>query len=54
MFESPKKPRIPFHPAYGYATPEQIEKLESLGMCPERDYLWKQIELQNKKKGVME
>lgn len=39
--------RIPFHPSYGYATEEQIEKLKSMGMCPDRDYLLTQIAKQN-------
>lgn len=30
-----KKPDIPYHPAYGYATEEQIEKLKSLGHGPD-------------------
>jgi len=55
MIENPnKKPRIPFHPAYGYATPEQIAELESMGLCPQRDYLLQKIERQTKRKGVQD
>lgn len=45
---------IPYNPAYGYATSEQIEKLKVLGLGPDYDQLLKQIELQTKKKGKME
>lgn len=48
------KPRIPFHPAYGYATEEQIRQLENMGLGPQRDYLLKQIEEQTKRKERME
>ena len=44
---------IPRHPAYGFATPEQIKELESMGLGPQRDYLMKQIQLQHDKKGKM-
>ena len=43
--------KIPYHPAYGYATPEQIEKLNSMGMGPDRDHLLKQIAFQQANKG---
>lgn len=46
-----KEPKIPFHPSYGYATPEQIEKLNSLPLGADRNYLLRQIEKQNEKKG---
>lgn len=42
---------IPFHPAYGYATEEQIKKLGEIGLGPDRDYLLKQIAKQNEFKG---
>lgn len=45
--------KIPYHPAYGYATPEQIEKLKTLGKGPDYDHLWKVIAEQTKKKGKM-
>lgn len=48
------KERIPYHPAYGYATPEQIKKLQELKHGPEYDFLWKQIAEQIKKKGKIE
>lgn len=43
--------RIQKHPSYGYATPEQIEKLNKLGICPEREQILSQITKQNEKKG---
>lgn len=46
-----EKKKIPFHPSYGYATPEQIEKLNSLPDGYELQHLKKQIEKQNKNKG---
>lgn len=50
----PTPPRIPYHPAYGYATPEQVEELKRLGRGPDYDQLWKKIEYQTKKKGIIE
>lgn len=47
-------PRIPYHPAYGYATPEQIEQLKTLKDGTEYKQLWKIIECQTKKKGIIE
>lgn len=46
-----KKPAIKKHPSYGWATPEQIAKLQALRIGPERDALLKKIEKQNKAKG---
>lgn len=43
--------RLQRHPSYGYATPEQIQKLQSLGLCPERDHILRQIEKQNANQG---
>ena len=43
--------KIPWHPSYGYATPPQVEKLQSLGLGPERDYLLAQIQKQNESGG---
>ena len=43
--------RIPYHPAYGYATPEQIAQLSNMGLCPERDLLLKKIAQQNEAQG---
>jgi len=42
---------ITFHKAYGYATEEQIKKLQSIGLGPDRDYLLKQIAKQTETKG---
>lgn len=49
-----KRPPIPKHPAYGYATEEQIEKLKTLGLGADFDEVWKQIAIQTKKKGIMD
>lgn len=43
--------RIPYHPAYGYATPEQINELSNMGMGPKRDQLLKKISEQNDNRG---
>lgn len=45
--------QIPYHLAYGYATPEQIEKLKELKDGTDYKQLWKIIEEQTKKKGNM-
>lgn len=42
---------IPYHPSYGYATPEQIEKLNSLKNGMEYKQLLKIIQQQNEDKG---
>lgn len=39
------------HPAYGYATVEQIEELQRLRYGADYDQLWKTIEEQHKRKG---
>lgn len=49
-----KKPDIPRHPAYGYATAEQIEKLRTLGVGPDYYQLLKQIQKQHDKRGRIE
>jgi hypothetical protein len=46
--------KIPFHPSYGYATPDQVQKLMELKDGTEYKQLLKQIEIQTKNKGVME
>lgn len=43
--------RMEKHPSYGYATPEQIKQLETLGIGPQRDHILAQIEKQNKQQG---
>lgn len=48
------QPPIPYHPAYGYATPEQIQKLQELKHGPDYDLLWKKIEQQTKRRGKPE
>lgn len=45
------KPRLQFHPSFGYATKEQIDALTTMGLGPTRDVILKQIEIQNKKQG---
>ncbi len=45
------KPKAPFHPSYGYATPEEIEKIKSMGVGPDRDYLLKKIAQRSAKGG---
>lgn len=42
---------IPFHPSYGYATAEQIDKLKELKVGPDYHRLLKEIEKQTKAKG---
>lgn len=44
-------PLIEKHPSYGYATPEQIDRLKEIGICPERDAIMSDIEKQNRLKG---
>jgi len=43
--------RLKKHPSYGYAYPEQIERLQEIGLCPERDRILKKITEQTKAKG---
>lgn len=43
--------KLEYHPSYGYATEQQIEKLKTLGHCPERDAILKAIEKQTKNRG---
>lgn len=45
------KPRLTRHPSYGYATEEQIKRLELLGIGPEREQLLKQIAKQTETRG---
>ena len=41
------------HPSFGYATEEQIKKLNELGLGPDRDRILAQIEKQNKLQGKL-
>lgn len=43
--------RLKFHPAYGYATPEQFKRLVELSISPERDELLKVLDEQNRNEG---
>lgn len=54
MFELSKKKRIERHPSYGYATPEQIEKLKGYVTEIERESIMKQIEKQTKLRGKID
>lgn len=54
MFELGKKKRIERHPSYGYATPEQIEKLKGYVTEMERESIMKQIEKQTKLRGKID
>jgi len=51
MTDLSKRPAATRHPSYGYATPEQIEQLKTLGIGPTRDKLLADIAKANKKKG---
>jgi len=53
MEEALKNPRLPKHPSFGYATEDQIKRLKTLGIGPERDKLLSQIDKQNKAKGKL-
>lgn len=39
-----KTPRMKKHPSFGYATEDEIKKLQTMGHCPERDMILKTIE----------
>jgi hypothetical protein len=44
-------PRLKYHPSYGYATPEQIERLKTMKVGADMDALLKRIEEQTRNKG---
>ena len=46
-----KDKRLKWHPSYGYATHEQIERLKRLGIGPDLELLLKQIEEQTNNRG---
>lgn len=46
-----KNPAKKKHPSYGWATPEQIKRLETLPPGPDKKLLLAEIAKQNKKKG---
>lgn len=46
-----KEKRLPYHPSYGYATPEQIERLQKIGLGEEYNRIMAQIRKQNEAKG---
>lgn len=41
--------RLKFHPSFGYATPEQIERLQAMNLGPDRDALISEIRTQTQK-----
>lgn len=49
-----KTKRIPFHPSYGYATPEQMEKLRSPLQEWERNKIMEQVAKQTKLRGKID
>lgn len=51
MFQAAQKPRLKFHQSYGYATEEQIKRLEQIGLGPEHDSILKEIEKQSSSNG---
>lgn len=51
MKQSTGHNQIIFHPSYGYATQQQIEKLRELKSGADFDYIMKQIEAQTKNRG---
>jgi len=51
MAELLNKPRLEKHPSYGWARPDQIQRLNEIGIGPERDRIMKAIDKQNKAKG---
>lgn len=46
-----KEKRLPWHPSYGYATPEQIRRLQEIGLGEEYNRIMSQIRKQNEAKG---
>lgn len=42
-------PNVEYHPVRGYATEQQFKKLMELGVCPERESIWKKIKQQERK-----
>lgn len=39
------------HPAFGYATKEEIDRIMSMGVSYQRDYLINEIKKRNERKG---
>lgn len=54
MEQLSKTKRIPCHPSYGYATPEQIERLKKPIAQWERDNIMEQIEKQTRLQGKID
>jgi len=46
-----KSPRMVKHPSFGYATEDEIKKLQTMGHCPDRDLILKAIEKRTATKG---
>ncbi len=51
MSKISKQPKLVKHPSYGYATEDEIEKLKTLGICPERSMIIARIDKRAKSKG---
>lgn len=51
MGEIMKSPRMKKHPSYGYATEDEIEKLKTLGIFPERSMIIARVDKRAKSKG---
>lgn len=54
MFQAAKKPRLKYHPSYGYATEEQIAELKNCGVGPRMEQILKEISKQTFAKGKMD
>jgi len=46
-----KSPRMKKHPSFGYATEDEIKKLQTMGHCPDRDLILKAIEKRTSSQG---
>lgn len=51
MTDLTKKPKLVKHPSFGYATPDEIEKITTMGICPQRDHILATIKKRNETKG---
>ena len=51
MNEISNSPRLVKHPSFGYATEDEIEKLKTMGLGPDRDLILKRIEKRTKSRG---
>lgn len=51
MGEIIMSPRMKKHPSFGYATEDEIKKLQTMGHCPEREMILKTIEKRTASQG---